>query len=43
MNGPPVWLLVAWSAAMTVGVLWQPRWMHRLFGRLVELVERIGR
>lgn len=40
MNQPPEWLqiagLIIWSAALTIGVFWQPRWMHRLFAKLVN-------
>ena len=35
----PLWLLVPWSAAMTVAVFWQPRWIHRLFNRLASHID----
>jgi hypothetical protein len=41
MSQPPEWLQIVgvavWSAALTVGVFWQPQWMHRLFNYLVHL------
>lgn len=45
MSQPPEWVQVAgiliWSSALTLGVFWQPRWMHRLMRRLVGRVDTI--
>lgn len=45
-SNPPEWFQVAapllFSSALSIGVFWQPQWMHRLFGEMVRAVERLA-
>lgn len=42
---PPEWFQIAgpitFSTALTICLYWQPKWAHRLFTRLVSVIERV--
>lgn len=42
---PPEWFQIVapliFSSALSIGIFWQPRWMHRLFGTLARGAGRL--